>query len=439
MNDTKDILSNQENDFGIGNECDESLNEDDVSIATNSSTSVSVASYDVSNSGGVGGGVDGAVTDKFGGSIGLKDIATTEHSSNGKHRNGTTNHDGDNEDNFLRDFDENGSDSDDTCASISDDDFQQDVCPAFEGDQNRRPEYSVDSDDDFDSPIVVPLKTGIDEDDDKCKARRSGNFHRRPPPRTKSSDGMIAEDGAALSSRTPRSGNFSRRPPPRTKTGEGVIPGPPLARPEHRSPPLRTKSGVSYGNVQRRPPQSAKSEEGLRPGRRPVSVDKSDDDVEDGSNRRGNDYDVMLDSPDEDNIVPLPTSPTRRHRSDGREDAKYRAMALERNAARRQKSSDMLGAMRQATRNMPSRSKSNMATLSGGRRPPARSKSESPDSFNGINAGDISPPSASRRPVCRKPPSRTKSGGGLRGNISPRESSLSKLSTLRTPEVSLER
>jgi len=81
----------------------------------------------------------------------------------------------------------------------------------------------------------------------------------------------------------------------------------------------------------------------------------------------------------------------------------YREIALERNAARRQKSSDMLGAMRDATRNIPGRSQSGIAN---GRRRniPTRSKSSDDDVLA----------TPGRKPLRRKAPPRTKSGGTLK-------------------------
>jgi hypothetical protein len=101
-------------------------------------------------------------------------------------------------------------------------------------------------------------------------------------------------------------------------------------------------------------------------------------------------------------------------------------MALKRNAARRQKSSDMLGAMRAATRNIPARSQSSMAAFE--RRPPDRTKSggvfDNNDRSNegtddekeiGIAAMTMSAPVRTADRVRRMPPSRTKSGDGFAG------------------------
>eukprot|EP00536_Pseudo-nitzschia_multiseries_P012642 jgi/Psemu1/68405/estExt_Genemark1.C_4940019 len=425
MEGTNNLGCNSDTDLDIGIKCSDSLDDGDISIATNSSASVSVAS-DVD--------VDVDVTEKF--------ARSTIGHSNGKHPNRTTKNDDDDDDDdadaFLSDIDGNASESDDDCASISDDDFeyQQEVPLAAEVERNRHRGYSLDSDDDdddFDSPIEVPLKSGSDDDGE---IRRPGNFHRRAPQRTKSGDGITAEDGDAALSGGPsrRVGSFSRRPPPRTKSGEGVIPGPPMAGPEHRSPPLRTKSGAVYGTTQRQSHHQRRiSGDGLGPGRysHRVIATITDGDVPGGSNRTPGASVVPLDSDDDDDgddgAVPLPSS----------EAAEYRAMALERNAARRQKSSDMLGAMREATkkapRNTPARSKSNAAAMSGGRRAPMRSKSESPDNANA--GGIFSPPG---RQVQRRAPPRTKTGDGLLGNVSPRGSSMSGLSSVqRPPEVSL--
>jgi hypothetical protein len=139
-----------------------------------------------------------------------------------------------------------------------------------------------------------------------------------------------------------------------------------------RRPPARTKSGDgmkgSYG-VRRRPPPRTKSREGF------IETE---------------DFVRKLNINDSDN--------------DGGECPKDKGEILKRNAARRQKSSEMLVAMRDATRQAPDRSKSIGATLQH-RRPPARTKSGTV-----ADDGDAVRPGPRRRP-----PARTKSGDGLKG------------------------
>jgi hypothetical protein len=165
-----------------------------------------------------------------------------------------------------------------------------------------------------------------------------------------------------------------RRPPGRTKSG-GVI-----AEEDgevRRRPPRRSKSGDRGDGIVRRPPHRTKSGGTLKNGDGNDAHDYSSDDYI---------------SSDEEAVCPT-NSPN------------YRKIALERNAARRQKSSDMLGAMRDATRNIPGRSQSGIAN---GRRRniPTRSKSSDPDVDVLATPG--------RKPLRRKAPPRTKSGGTLK-------------------------
>jgi len=259
--------------------------------------------------------------------------------------------------------------------------------------------------DDFGPPIVVPLKTGSDHSDGEApidagsrssrgsrrSKSRSGSFNRRPPGRTKSGEGMSTSAHSVASGR--------RRPPPRTKSGskaitdsdddEGNI---------RRRPPRRTKSGSSHG-IRRRPPNRTKSGKSLRGGSGTGSEDESaEDDSED----------FVADLPDDSSFEEAsPTSPCRRAKSDGREDMGYREKALRSNMARRQRSSDMLGAMREATRNAPSRSRSDIGILNGRRRGTGRTNS----SGFGNDAID-SLASPGRKPLRRRAPPRTKSGSG---------------------------
>lgn len=97
------------------------------------------------------------------------------------------------------------------------------------------------------------------------------------------------------------------------------------------------------------------------------------------------------------------------------DDADRKEQTLRRNAARRQKSSEMLRAMQDATRKAPNRSKSSGATLQ--RRAPTRTKS------GAVLAGGHDNRPRRRAPARtksgdglgprRRPPQRTKSGGGL--------------------------
>lgn len=298
---------------------------------------------------------------------------------------------------------------------------------------------SIASDYDFsDSDEVVERNGGT-------RTPGSGNdFERRAPARTKSGKGIASastvteeESGTAFPLYSSRSGNSSRRAHVRTKSEEGGIPGPPLAMADggYRSPPQRTKSGAAYAQFQRsRPaPRTSKSGDGLVPS---VNTTSTDDDGNDGND----DYQMPLPSiSDDDNerVVSLPRSPGR-FRSEGSRDTEYRQKALERNSARRQKSSDMLGAMRQATKNMPQRCKSNTGSLNGRRRALGRSKSESPEGLGGNHGLGGSAP-AHRRPERRKAPPRTKSGNGLRGDTATTSASTSPRGlspSLEVPEVS---
>merc|ERR1712166_30142 len=93
--------------------------------------------------------------------------------------------------------------------------------------------------------------------------------------------------------------------------------------------------------------------------------DNSTDDCASSNGKNSNNIDDVAD------IVGSPSGKQRRERRDKNE---YREMALKRNAARRQKSSDMLGAMQQATMRAPARSQSSMAAFRR-RKPPLRTKS----------------------------------------------------------------
>jgi hypothetical protein len=267
----------------------------------------------------------------------------------------------------------------------------------------------------FGPAIVIPLKTGSDHSfgdatepvepgsrSSRCSRRsnRSGSFNRRAPVRTKSGEGMSNSTHSAVSGR--------RRPPMRTKSGEGIVKNDIEGASNHRRrPPPRTKSGND--SSRRRAPQRTKSGGGttLRGGKK--------DNGEYGNGEKSAYYKEKL--PDHDvndyfNASAVPTSPARRHKSAGDVASEYREMALNRNSARRQRSSDMLGAMRDATRTMPSRSQSSAIITNGRRRGPNRSKSGDLMGLKCSNTEELASPG--RRPLRRKAPSGEKSGGKLR-------------------------
>jgi hypothetical protein len=283
---------------------------------------------------------------------------------------------------------------------------------------------------------------GGDDDGDNHKDQP----RRKPPPRTKSGDG------------------FQRRLPPRTKSGENMN-GSAGGSDDgfQRRPPVRTKSGESGGGFERRPPPRSKSGEGAIPsGMNGVAASASrlqrardsriameaaaiaatDDDndklgtINNKTGRRresrkalevGSEYETQL--PDDDGSDAIMMSPSGRPRRRGVD----KEMALKRNAARRQKSSDMLGAMRAATRNIPVRSQSSTAAFE--RRPPDRTKSSGPFSGSGSDDDDADESAggdggsgglglaAMTMSVpggpSRRPPSRTKSGDGFAGRRLP--------------------
>ncbi len=255
----------------------------------------------------------------------------------------------------------------------------------------------------FGPPIVIPLKTGSDHslgDDNEpidTGSRSSGGsrtFNRRAPPRTKSGEGLTNSTHSAASGR--------RRPPPRTKSGEGIVQNDESNVSNlRRRPPPRTKSGNADA-ILRRPPQRTKSGGTLR-GK---NEGNDDEPVEESIY-----YEEKLPDDDSSDDDVSPTSPARRHKSLGHEDEEYREMALKRNSARRQRSSDLLGAMREATRNVPARSQST-SLVNGRRRGPSRTKSGGVMALSGSSADDLASPG--RKPLRRKAPPRTKSGGTLR-------------------------
>lgn len=308
------------------------------------------------------------------------------------------------------DFDDSGSnsgsDSDSdisiaTDASSFNDQFEESMAlndingEEYEG----RLRGNTEDSDDFGPPIVVPLKTGSDHSGGEepiepgsrssrgsRRSTRSGSFNRRPPVRTKSGEGMTGSSHSVASGR--------RRPPPRTKSGKAVNENEEEEDGNiRRRPPRRMKSGSSQG-IRRRAPLRTKSGGTLR------SKNDSGDD--------SHDDDTVDDLPDDGSFDE--SSPTSRLRGEGREDNAYRQKALSANMARRQRSSDMLGAMREATRNVPSRSRSEMGGITNGRRR-ATGRSRSNDLEELASPG--------RMPLRRKAPARTKSGSGSHQIASP--------------------
>lgn len=307
-----------------------------------------------------------------------------------------------------------GDDSDNSDLSIGSEELMSPM--ARNGDDKRVRVHS----DEFGPPMVVPLKTGSDHSGSgnmndpiepgsrssrsSRRSNRSGSFHRRAPGRTKSGEGLTASTHSAASGR--------RRPPPRTKSGEGIVKKDDDVggvSNHRRRPPPRTKSGNADG-IRRRPPQRTKSGGTLRGGRK---TDNGEDNEEEEESIY---YEEKL--PDDDSFDESadPTSPIRRHKSTGHEDSEYREMALKRNSARRQKSSDFLGAMRDATRNMPGRSQSGVGITNGRRRGPSRSKSSGVMPLNDSEEFSC-PGTPGRKPLRRKAPARTKSGGTLKSAL----------------------
>jgi len=289
-------------------------------------------------------------------------------------------------------------------ASLRSDNDEDEFVPTSTGEGKRSRISSVDSDD-FGPPIVVPLKTGSDHsggDNENLRiepgsrssrgsrrSSRTGSFTRRLPVRTKSGEGMGSSTHSAASGR--------RRPPVRTKSGNAIRDDTSNASNEvdatsshRRKPPARTKSSDRDG-LRRRPPQRTKSGSTLRSN-------------EGDGSEVGEEYEAQL--PD-DGSFGVPPSPGGRLLGQG---DKYREEALKRNSARRQRSCDNLALMRQATRNIPSRSQSGVVGgISNGRRRGA-SRTLSTDG-GGEGMADLASPG--RKPLRRKAPPRTKSGGLL--------------------------
>jgi hypothetical protein len=226
------------------------------------------------------------------------------------------------------------------------------------------------------------------DSESRCNIAHSERPMRKPPARTKSGEA------------------FNRRPPQRTKSGDG-----PTTVEFHRRPPTRAKSGEPGANniVERRaPPRTKSGDVFLRENGRTQVANQPlsrlqrarEQQLAKATSASTGEIDAPILHQDQ-NDVPILSPSGRRRRGIDKE------MALKRNAARRQKSSDMLGAMRDATRQAPGRSKSSAAAFE--RRPPSRSKSgagvivDNDDEKLG-SFGDGS--------SVRRPPLRTKSGDG---------------------------
>jgi len=309
------------------------------------------------------------------------------------------------------------------------------------------------------------------------RTQREGSFRRRPPQRTKSGDGITNNDDcttvAEVAATKTRNGEGvstldnkdndnnndndndngeesiqktqprRRRPPQRTKSGDCV------AMPIQRRPPQRTKSGEGLSFSNRRDNTSSKcstddNENDNKNDEDNAEYDDDDDDEEEEEEESlaPDEYVVMLPpSSDDDNddnstddcassngknsnniddVADIVGSPSGKQRRERRDKNEYREIALKRNAARRQKSSDMLGAMQQATMRAPARSQSSMAAFRR-RKPPLRTKSgdglvtpggdaNGNNDPNNFTATDVVSP---RRPARRRPPQRTKSSDGL--------------------------
>lgn len=277
--------------------------------------------------------------------------------------------------------------------------------------------------------FIVPLKTGSDDDDEddddddddlpgqavptgRARRRRSvderNDALERNSLRRQASNEMLAAMRAAAQSvsHPPQSTDHAprRAPPQRTKSGDMLNGGSGDHGAPVRRPPPRTKSGedVGGGNAappRRRPPPRTKSGDGMVAAE-PTSIRKEPSGPGNlGEPSDSGDFVVPLrcDSDEEDNVLMSPSG--RRRRS-----TKEREQALSRNAVRRQASSDMLRAMRDATltRAPPDRSKSSGAALQ--RRPPPRTTSGEV-----LDGGD----GPQRPEPRRRPPPRTKSGDGL--------------------------
>ncbi|KAG7353904.1 hypothetical protein IV203_003259 [Nitzschia inconspicua] len=343
---------------------------------------------------------------------------------------------------FNRLMDQGIEEGDEEAEESTDDDVEKEMEELTGDHKRRRGVVENDGNQSFTAtlgePIVVPLKTGSDDEGEdfgthspsKGKGRRLGRSRdealERNMVRRQSSNEMLqamqnvtkqmsavtrptSGDSVIDSEEPPRrmppprtkSGEgFQRRPPPRTKSGEG-----PVTDEFQRRPPPRTKSGESAATTEAALERTKSGGVLLENGRQeaeaaPISrLQRAREQRLAGIAASSNgevDSDHLL---QEDGASILSPSGRRRRGVD-------REMALKRNAARRQKSSDMLGAMRDATRQVPARSKSSAATFQ--RKPPARSFSGT--GANGCDQSlEVSILPLGNGPPVRRPPSRTKS------------------------------
>ncbi|KAG7360063.1 hypothetical protein IV203_035161 [Nitzschia inconspicua] len=346
---------------------------------------------------------------------------------------------------FNRLMDQGIEEGDEEAEESTDDDVEKEMEELTGDHKRRRGVVENDANQSFTAtlgePIIVPLKTGSDDEGEdfgtqspsKGKGRRLGrsrdealerNMVRRQSSnemlqamqnvtkqmsadaRHTSGDSMIDSEEPPRRMPPPRTKSgegFQRRPPPRTKSGEG-----PVTDEFQRRPPPRTKSGESAATTdfERAAPERTTSggvllENGRQEAEAaPISrLQRAREQRLTGIAASSNgevDSDHLL----QENGASILSPSGRRRRGVDRE------MALKRNAARRQKSSDMLGAMRDATRQVPARSKSSAATFQ--RKPPARS-------FSGTGANgceqslEVSSLPLGNGPPVRRPPPRTKS------------------------------
>jgi hypothetical protein len=326
------------------------------------------------------------------------------------------------------------------------------------GDQKRRRGLLKNGHDSFNvalgEPIIVPLNTGSDDEDkalvDDSPRKRPGRrlsrtkeeaLERNMIRRQSSNEMLLAMQQAARSASIERDlaeelvddeDGSGRKPPPRTRSGERLQRQPPprtkSGEVRIRRPPTRTKSGEAGpagGNGftrqapartksgEFRPPTGAEMDAADAPASTMSRLQRARESrlaVQAAAAVQG---DFFLSSSNHDDGEAVLLSPSGRRRR-----GVEKEMALKRNAARRQKSSDMLGAMRDATRSVPARAKSSMAALE--RRAPARTKS---GAANGVSAGVgldamVLPLNEGDEPR-RRPPPRTKSGDGTRGQLKP--------------------
>lgn len=389
-----------------------------------------------------------------------------------------SNQESEDEDDFLIGVNENDddeiddSDGDSSYDSFSDNEEQVEIDMGddmLSGDHKRRRGSSVQSENELlGPPIVVPLKTGPDDhiddlaignidsnddyvsigktrrpadtanNDNNRRTRREGSFRRKPPQRTKSGDGIVNNNDTDIIGESIIRATNSRNGKNSVIDTKGKEPNIQKRQPRRRRPPQRTKSGDFVAvPLQRRLPQRTKSGEGLAIRNHPINASIKNNQNDCNIDDDDDDDEESLATPEE-YVVTLPPSSDddcdssqnyaeicREHKSDTalpkrerRNDDKKREMALERNSARRQKSSDMLGAMQQATMRgaPPGRSQSSMAAFRP-RKPPLRTKSGDGLAVTGpcvnATADDKHIVVSPRRPPRRRPPHRTKSNDGM--------------------------